>query len=587
MLFDIKKKNADEKEPEFKEYELKYPNPHIFIIDVEKSISDGLAEIGFNVKNGSLGTPVKVPNLKEFQYHRCLSNFSFPSNLHEFEIVVIDLQEKGRLKDYIAGEHQREISVGSKSVYIRSAYPETLFNPKPYGAANLHNDIEAILKKGGLIIVFASISYSIKYHFVNITSRGDQEGVSRDYWIYNFLPIHPNFENKQGEKIKVEDSAGILKPFFKRYFEESSKGAHYEIIFKLRADDEIIPLLKNASDEIVGYYQKYKGGSIIVLPQLEEKNEFLKEFFLNELPSICPFLFPYQTKFQWLEAEPYCLPNEVELLEKRTSIVEDYNHRLREIEKEILENKEKFSCLHGLLTKSGIDLVTDVGTYFSWLGFENVKLMDFEKTGGLLEEDIQIEFDRGLLVIEVKGISGTSKDEECSQINKIKFRRAKERGKFDVFGLYVVNHQKHLPPLERENPPFKENQIRDAINEERSLLSTWQLFNLFFSIKTGAISKEEARTSLLNFGLITFYPTAIQEIGKPVNVLKEGKVILLNTPIPISTSNKIIIKRGDRYLVAKILEMQLHDKIINSIEKGEVGIKIDFDAKKTDVIYIK
>ena len=71
-------------------------------------------------------------------------------------------------------------------------------------------------------------------------------------------------------------------------------------------------------------------------------------------------------------------------------------------------------------------------------------------------------------------IGGTSKDEECSQIFKIKSRRMKELKRFDVFGLYIVNHQKHLPPLNRENPPFTENQIQDAINDERGLLTTWQ-----------------------------------------------------------------------------------------------------------------
>ena len=154
---------------------------------------------------------------------------------------------------------------------------------------------------------------------------------------------------------------------------------------------------------------------------------------------------------------------------------------LNRIEGEIESNQSKYQFLHDLITETGDSLVKSIECFFAYLGFRNIINMD-ETNPDIKEEDLQISLEQGLLVIEAKGIGGTSKDSECSQISKIKFRRAKERNKFDVFALYIVNHQRYLPPLERKNPPFSEKQIEDAQSDERGLLTTYELFKLYFHI---------------------------------------------------------------------------------------------------------
>ena len=274
------------------------------------------------------------------------------------------------------------------------------------------------------------------------------------------------------------------------------------------------------------------------------------------------------------------------MLKEKSTIISDYEKKLRDISDRVLANKEKFECLHEILTQDGHNLVKSIITYFKWLGFDKIKNMDDESNDSQLWEDIQIEIPDGLFVIEVKGIGGTSTDNDCSQINKIKFRRAEERKKFDVFALYIVNHQKHLPPLDRENPPFKSEQIKDAVNEKRGLISTWQLFNVYFSIKSGAITKEYARKSLLNYGLISFIPSTFIELGKPDSVLKEGYVIIIKSNVPISKKNRLIILRNDRLIPVNILEMQVQNKSVESIILGEVGIKTDQIIKRSDNLYL-
>jgi hypothetical protein len=369
------------------------------------------------------------------------------------------------------------------------------------------------------------------------------------------------------------------------------EGATYFVTFDIPKQNlnsgEFIPFLKNSHNEIVSFFRYFENYIIFVFPQIVDKNSFLCELLTNQLVTLCPEFFPYSTEFKWLEEEHYLLPNAENLLREKEALIKEYEEEIERKNEEIEANHKKYECLQCLLTESSDELVKNVKTFLEWLGFDNVKIMDEQNANKTLEEDLQVEIEEGLLVIEVKGIGGTSTDAECSQIEKIKNRRAKERKSFDVFGLYIVNHQKYKPPLIRENPPFKEQQIEDAKDGERGLLTTWQLFNLYFSIKNECITKEEARKDLLKYGLIEFSPQNCVPIGNPKDVYQKGKIITLDLQHKIEINSELIIKRGYRYLKAKILEIQVHNESVNSVDSGPVGISIGVPIKKSDELFIK
>src|SRR5690606_19221619 len=136
----------------------------------------------------------------------------------------------------------------------------------------------------------------------------------------------------------------------------------------------------------------------------------------------------------WKQNQDYWLPNHNELLNDKELIDKEYKAKISSKEKEIESNLKKYSFLHDILSESGDELVKALEKYLKWLGFENVINVDEQNTENtVLEEDIQIELENGLLIIECKGIGGTSTDSDCSQISKIKHRRCKERNSFDVY----------------------------------------------------------------------------------------------------------------------------------------------------------
>jgi len=325
----------------------------------------------------------------------------------------------------------------------------------------------------------------------------------------------------------------------------------------------------------------------ICFPILSDNSNFILEFLENIAPSFIPNVFPYSTENLWTNDFEYYLPNHEKLKQEKKLLFDEWEEKNKKKEIEIADNYVKYQFLHQILTETGNELVASTITFLEWLGFVDVKDMD-DVDSSKLEEDIQIENSGGLLVIEVKGIGGTSKDAECSQISKIKYRRAKERDQFDVFGLYVVNHQRHLPPLNRKTPPFTPEQISDAENDERGLLTTHQLFNLYFEISNGIISKEEARKCLYLYGLINFTPSNLQFIDTVQETFLKGTVSIINIKnVTLTVGAELFVEYKGQFKISKIIELKLDEKSVDSISNGEIGVKTDLKIEKKSNIWIK
>ncbi len=218
--------------------------------------------------------------------------------------------------------------------------------------------------------------------------------------------------------------------------------------------------------------------------------------------------------------------------------------------------------------------------------FDNVVNVD-EINPELREEDLRVEDDRGLLVIEVKGIGGTSTDSECAQISKIKYRRSKERGGFDVFALYMVNHQRFLPPAARTNPPFNATQIADAVNDERGLVTTYDLFKLYFNVTKGLVSKDDARAALYKTGLVNFPPSGATNIAGPYEIHYDGYVVVFKVDdLEIKVGDSVVLDDFDRYRNAQVLEIQLDGNSVESANSGEIGMKLSARVKKDTLMWL-
>ena len=570
--------------------------PRILSLDLEEPDSSLLRSRGFNCTSGTLGKQVEVPKESRNDEHICLLNDDFPRNVHEFNILVVNLLNVETVP-YDSSDHLPTYVRGKEILAVRSRYPQTIFDPRSFSGAILASALSGFIDKTAIIIVFAATKEEMLYDFVRITERGTESMRKSTYNTYSFIEDlrFPRSTNVFGKETHV---APGISTDFGRLIARHNEEARYHVTFNHPTEwdngtqrqvnrNTFVPLMLSSDNRIVSYADYDPKTSIFFFPDIRKKGEFLVELFETVLPVDFPRLFPHSTRFAWLAEAEYQLPNEESLKAKRRRIEEEYTKKLGELDKRLHDNYQKYSWLHDLLTETGGPLVKAVERYFNWLGFPKVTNVD-EENPELKEEDLRVELERGLLVVEVKGIGGTSTDSDCSQISKIRYRRGKERGTYDVYGLYIVNHQLHLRPQDRNHPPFSEQQIEDARNDERGLLTTYELFKLYFYIQNNFITKEDAKASLLEYGLVSFTTSNAILVGSPLEIHYGGTVVILKLDnVLISKGSDIIIIEPHQFRKVRVIDIQIEGKSVAQADSGVVGVKFDSSVSLTSQIWIR
>ena len=559
----------------------------ICCFDVQEDIVDYL-NTEFDVYDGSYGVNVNIQNeIAKGRVVPLLVNYDFPENLHEYDIFISELHNNEEIL-YKRDEHTHCRVVKDSAICFGCEYPTTLFNPKAFGSERLRANIKSH-NRFTIHIIFQGEETTVNYRLYNEYMRLQQE---YNFSNYEFISkLVGNTISGQEVTCTEDDMSHILFDKFLeeikylQTFEHPSIWNHKDQ--REEKDTRFKPLLLNKLGNVVSFIWLSDNEFIIVLPQLKSKLELLKLVFKEVLFPYFSDYFPTITEGGWINKKEYYLPNKLTLIDKRDHIIEEYKRNLEEIDKAIAANDSEYNFLHNLLTATGSELVKSVIHFLKWLGFDNVRDQDEFSENELLEEDIQVDLENGgLLVIEVKGINGTSKDAECSQISKVRRRREKQRDKFDVSALYIVNHQRCIEPIKREMPPFNTTQIQDAINDDRGLAYTWQLFNLYFNIENGLISKEEARMRLLSKGLVDFNPI-LTEIGIPYTYYHHNTVACVNVgDKEIRKGDTLAYEVNGRYFLVAIEDLQIDHTSYPSVKSAKAGIKLSSSVPNKHTLYL-
>ena len=566
-----------------------YKKPLICLFDFDAKSVNAIKNEGFNILHSSLGSPVLMPDDNRNNGRLFLLNHDWPSNIHEYDIFIVDM-EIGEAVSYNEDKHKRLYQTDEFASYFLVEHPQTVFDGRGFSGKALRNELNNIVGRTYIVIVFASQKKDFTYKIIKSVNHGYTNSGTASYDNYSFIWNPHHSKNIHGEEIDV----CVIHSELNSLLMSCKHLMHYQAAFyhpttwkgnAEEPDANFFPLMRNKNKEIISYVKIDEGCTTFLFPQMREKEKLLIPLLENILPSLHPDVFPESTLFSWKNEQEYWLPNHAELLERKQDLERKFQVQKKQIDAEIEANLSEFAFLHELLSQTDDMLVNAVIKFLHWLDFPTVIEMDNNKS--VKEEDIQVVLDDGILIIECKGIGGTSKDSDCSQISKVKHRRCKERNKFDVSALYIVNNQRYLPPKSRKNPPFSEHQIDDAKNDERGLLTTWELFNAYFMEKSGIIDKSYIRTRLLDYGLVSFAPSEQQYLGKAKEVFKDGCVIILtlNGSI-INKKDDLIVVHGCSYRKATVLNIQLNGTDVETARVGEVGLLIDKPVKRNSKVYL-
>lgn len=563
--------------------------PMVCILDMEKDACNSIVGKAFNLATGTAGNLIRVNNEKEKNGRWVKLNFDIPENLHEYDVLIIDLsggKEIVECKKFSYGD-----GTGGKIHAIYSGHPEIIFNPRPGGFKAIGKELNVLLEKPSVVVIFADAIESADYRTVEVSSGGNRWGAEFSADTTELYERFPNYKNMVGTKIKAPGEESEYFELLEKHFD----GGQYRVVFEhptyLRNYQKIksssfTPVALNERDEIVSYVHKISNGYVFVFPQVINKVAFIGELFSSYLSQVFPAIFSGDGKLSWIDSGQFPVPGELELIERKKQIEEEYHRNLLKNEQELIDVKNEYSFLRKLLSETGDALVDAVAEYFKWLEFDSVINYDDENPV-TLEEDLQVDCGDRLLVVEVKGLGGTSTDKACSQITKIKHRRMKQRQSFEVYGLYIVNHQRHVSPDKRSNPPFTANQLEDAVSDERGLLTTYQMYQAFFMIKDGLLSKKDVRDNFFQFGLVSLVPNSIRSLGVPIKYFMDCKVVVVDLAgSTLKVGDTILAKKNSEYKKHTVVSMMKDDVSVEVVTGGEVGVNVGEKVERNSEIWV-
>lgn len=546
---------------------LKYPKPKILLLDMDRDIESNLKDAGYNVSNGSFGIPYKVP--KEDGYQPVIVNGSMPSDAAEQEIIIINLLPRNVLDKPIG---EKATSPGENDWWASCKYGQ--IDPRPRRMAWIKDKFDRILKHGGVFIIFADDKkyQELIWGQIDFDNLKIEENLSPSVHNWCFLSELNYLEIKSAQGLEIVAEKSWLNGIKKDHIES----ACYMCTLDPRtqpAIDRFISLAKNKFGDSVACaicpHDDVKGW-IFIFPQIVDMSSFLISFLDEPLSVLCPTLFPDSEKAKWLRYPEYEIPSILEIKNRIKQIQEKTDSEIAGLEKECDEERQKFGYLQDLLSSSGDSLVISVKKTLESLGFSSIidadEMLKKSSASGPKREDLRICDRSPIILIEIKGITGMPNDDDALQVSKYMIPRMKEWNRTDIQGLFIVNHQKNLPPFDRENNfVFRDDILANANEQGFGLLTTWDLFSLARSFKKNNWRHEHVKDIFYKKGRIDVIPSHYQYLGVIEGYAERLKVIGI----------KIIeneIKPGDR--ISFELPVEFEEQNVESLQREKEAIDL-------------
>ena len=555
------------------------PLPKILLIDIKDDSQSVLHAKGYNVAQGSFGTPYRVE--KSDLCNPVIFSAHLP-NCSEQEILVIDLVPNKTLD---ASKGEKHTSDGEDDWWVSCS--QGVIDPRPRAMAVFKSDFDRIISHGGIFLVFADGRNEQKTFYGHLQRHYglNAQEIFRDNW--GFLSV---FENTYRFTVKHDIGEQIIglgrdDALLSRLITEHLDDAFFLCTFEYHGEDIWIPLAENKFNaEVAGALcikneEDRPPGWVFVFPQIKNKSEFLSSLLQSVLPDISPHLFPFVEGSRWVTRTEYELPRVLELKQEIQKVEEEATHRKAALDVQIKSERIEYGYLHDLLRETGDALVVAVEKTLDKLGFQEVINAD-EKMAAMGEagqrrEDLQIHDNSPILLVEIKGKGGLPKEVDSLQVWKYMAPRMKEWDRTDVQGLSIINHQRHIPAIDRENlMPFSEDILTNAREHNFGLMTTWDLYRLARGHIKNDWKYENIKSLFYDSGRIDPIPSNYQYVGRVERFWEGPSAVAVNLEGEINKGDRIAFELQVDFEEQRIQSLMLDDVLVEKSESGNlIGIQ--------------
>jgi hypothetical protein len=559
-----------------------FPVPKVLAVDVSESVTDRLIKDGFNVDIGTFGKNYSVEKGQE-----CGFNGELPY-LTEKDIVIVDLNRDNSLN----GENTiyKRTLIKSSRTAVTVEKGQNYFNPAFLYSKSLKDEFRKVINNGGIIIIFTNREEAEEYLCVTTESGIIMDSAHGNIGNYDWIPI--NFAPKdclKGREISIENT--IAETIIQGCKDEIEYNCIFPHIPSISSE---IALLKNKINETVAFIRLVevdgKKGYCIILPQFKDVYKPISNLFKEVLPVLKPKMFPQFVKNNWLDNEEYIFPKIRELICEKENIVKEYENKRKAADERISTVRNDYQFLTNILVSQGYDefLVDNVCEVLKFIGYKDIVNVDDILVEGNRQEDLRILDDGRFTVVEIKGHNGNPTEDDCQALLKYMNRNMKSEGRTDVHGILIINHQKMIEPMKRDNPAYTKEQIDDALRDEYTLVDTWQLFQASRLLQEDLITFNEIDTNLHTPGLFSAIPSTWKKLGNIDNYYDKIMVIGLVLGVEeLKINDEIIIQDGNDYFKQVITSLRIDNVEVETAKKGDaVSFKVDKSVSKQANIYI-
>jgi hypothetical protein len=573
------KRDTDKEKPSKKDTR-EYQKPKILLLDLPDSVLDSLRSAGFNASAGTFGSPYRV-ELSD-SYRPVIYKADLP-NYTEQEIIIIDLTPPETLD---RPDGKKMTSEGENDWWAKCSRDE--IDPRPRVMKEAQNAFDRIFDHGGLFVIFAQPSLRqdlFLAHVVHSLRNGMsiESEIHDDNWSFLSILSHLRIESDFGEEINVLEQDTPLSRFLRKTVRDARYNATFNPLSGIAKNWK--PILSNKFEKCVGglIVPEDSSGRVLILPQISKKPEAIVTLLREVLPDISPHLFPHIEGSQWVEKEEYELDSVLKYKAKKIEVQHRAKRELEELDKKIVEERDKLGFLHGIITKTGTDLVESVKSCLESIGFKQITDVDKQileqDTKAPKQEDLQVHDKSPTLLIEIKGISGLPHESDTIQVVKYVPRRMKEWNRFDVHGVSIINHQRNVPALERDNQNiFTKQQVEDAENHDLTILTTWDLFLLIRGMMKWGWDPKTIQELFYKSGRMPRIPTIYKPIGEIVKYWEKKEVVGVQiSENKLQKGKRIGYVTPEGYLEEEALSLQVENHDVDEVFPGQlVGIKTKY-----------
>lgn len=570
--------------------EVKWDKPKILLVDLPESVLEAGINEGYNVSIGSFGTPYHVQASGEVEvlhFGRAIKNH------REQEIIFVDTMPPDTVD---RPESRSVVPPGAKGWWVR--HTSQVVDPRPRMMEVVRESFDRILDHGGVLVVFAGPRFSNELFLAE--NNGFRPVIDRrlsvDNWSFCSMLNDERLviARDGGEEITAPPSDSPYTKLMERHL------ANMSFLATLKNTIYLTPkisgysyqsLVENKFGASVGGVVRGEEskGIILICPRIGEAHldDFVMDLLKNVLPDVSPHLFPHHEGSVWTRDPSYEHLSVLELEKSKQLILTEAQEKVRLLNEQIEMVRTDKDYVHGILTKTSDPLVADVKLALEAIGFSKVIDVDELEEDGPKQEDLQIHEKSPLLLVEVKGLAGFPTEGDTAQVLKYVVRRMKELERHDVSAVFVVNQQRNLPPLERDDSRvFTEQQIKDAEHNDMLLVTTWEIFQLLRGKEVWDWPSESLTELFYGKGRIGLVPTCYKRIGVVGHFYDGAGVISirLDDDAELRKRETIGYKLQSGYFQEVVNSMQVDKATVEIATAGQsVGVKTGLQRRQLPV----